>query len=91
MPSEPLDSRRRRVIYRASHRGTKEMDWMLGRFAASAVAAMSEEALTAFESLVALPDPEVERMLLDPRAAPAGELAGLIAQMRVFHGLEGGN
>jgi len=28
-----LDASRRRALYRAEHRGTKELDWLLGRFA----------------------------------------------------------
>jgi antitoxin CptB len=35
--TEPADDRRKRLRYRAWHRGTREMDLVLGRFAETAV------------------------------------------------------
>jgi antitoxin CptB len=85
---EDLETRRRRAAYRAWHRGTKEMDWMLGRFADSALTAMSAETLASFERLLAMPDPDLQVMLLNPNAAPApAALAALVARLRAFHGL----
>lgn len=82
-------SRRRRAVYRATHRGTKEMDWLLGRFAEAMVAGMSVSALGRFEHLLGLPDPEIYEMIFDPQVAPAGGCADLIAALRGFHGLAG--
>jgi antitoxin CptB len=87
--SEDLDIRRRRALYRASHRGTKEMDWVLGRFAETALPAMSEPVLAAFERLLRLPDPDLQDLVMDTAIAPAGEFAELIAAVRTFHGLGG--
>jgi antitoxin CptB len=85
---EDLETRRRRAAYRAWHRGTKEMDWMLGRFADSALTAMSAETLASFERLLAMPDPDLQVMLLNPNTAPApAALAALVARLRAFHGL----
>ena len=85
--ADDIDSRRRRAAYRASHRGTKEMDWVLGRYAEAELAAMSEEALTLFERLLALPDPDLRDMILHPQTAAPSEFAELIAAVRTFHGL----
>jgi antitoxin CptB len=84
-----LETRRRRAAYRAWHRGTKEMDLMLGRFADSALADMTLESLMRFERLLALPDPDLQQMLLNPEpsAGPDG-LADLIGRVRAFHGLD---
>ena len=84
---EDCDIRRRRASYRAHHRGTKEMDWILGRFAMAELAAMLPAQLAAFEELLALPDPLLQDMILDPAALPAGEFKELITQLRAFHGL----
>lgn len=81
-------SRRRRAAFRASHRGTKEMDWLLGRFAEACVADMPPSEFTEFERLLLMPDPELHDMILYPEIAPAGEFVALIAQLRSFHGLE---
>jgi antitoxin CptB len=87
--TDAAEMRRRRAVYRACHRGTKEMDWILGRFADHAVGAMPLARLSLFERMLALPDPELQDMVLHPELAPAGEYAELIAAVRVFHGLEG--
>ena len=84
-----VERRRRRAAYRACHRGTKEMDWMLGRFAQAALAGMSAEGLGAFERLLALPDPDLQDMILHPEIMPAGEFAELVAAVRAFNGLGG--
>lgn len=86
---EKLTERRRRAIYRASHRGTKEMDLVLGRFAAANVEAMDEQELGVFERLLTLPDPDLNQwtMFGSPNAQEA-DLSRLFVRIRQFHGLE---
>ncbi|HJZ31890.1 MAG TPA: succinate dehydrogenase assembly factor 2 [Hyphomicrobiaceae bacterium] len=84
---EDLETRRRRAYYRAWHRGTKEMDWILGRFADSALAEMSPEALQRFEALLALPDPDLQQMIIDGDRPGEAALWELIDRLRAFHGL----
>jgi antitoxin CptB len=86
--TDDVASRRRRAAFRANHRGTKEMDWLIGRFADARVADMQPPMLTEFERLLQMPDPELHDMILYPEIAPAGEFMALIAQLRIFHGLE---
>ena len=87
--TDDVERRRRRAAYRACHRGTKEMDWIVGRFAQAALPAMSADGLDLFERLLALPDPDLQDMVLHPEIAPAGEFAELVAAMRAFNGLGG--
>jgi antitoxin CptB len=86
--TDDVERRRRRAVFRASHRGTKEMDWLIGRFAQARLAGMSPDGLAAFERLLQVPDPELHDMILHPEIAPAGEHVELIGQLRAFHGLE---
>jgi len=86
--TDDAQSRRRRAAYRACHRGTKEMDWILGRFADRALASMPLDRLDQFERLLALPDPDLQDMILHPEIKPAVEFAELVRSVRVFHGLE---
>jgi antitoxin CptB len=86
--TDDVASRRRRAAFRANHRGTKEMDWLIGRFADARGADMQPPMLTEFERLLQMPDPELHDMILYPEIAPAGEFMALIAQLRIFHGLE---
>lgn len=85
--NDELDALRRRAAWRASHRGTKEMDVLLGQYAASALPAMDEPALIRFEAFLALPDPELQNWLLHAAPAETG-FADLIAKVRGFHGLD---
>lgn len=86
--TDDVESRRRRAAFRATHRGNKEMDWLIGRFAQARLADMSVEALLAFERLLLIPDPNLYDMILHPEVAPAGEHAPLVVELRAFHGLE---
>ena len=80
------DSRRKRALYRAHHRGTKEMDLILGRFADAEVSGFSEDEIAAFEVLLALPDPEIDRMVKG--AEPPPDLTLLFDAIRRHHGLK---
>lgn len=54
--SDGLDPRRRRLLYRSWHRGTREMDLIMGRFADTAIADLSTAELDEFERLSDVPD-----------------------------------
>lgn len=86
--TEDIASRRRRALFRAGHRGTREMDWLLGRFADAHVQSMAPEGLAEFERLLEMPDPLLHDMIVFPDIAPAGEFAELVRCLRAFHGLE---
>jgi antitoxin CptB len=85
--SDDLTTRRRRAAYRASHRGSKEMDIALGRYAAATLPSMSAAMLEVFERLLGLPDPELQDMIWRAERCQDGEVAELIARLRAFHGL----
>jgi antitoxin CptB len=78
-------SRRKRALYRAHHRGTKEMDLILGGFADAELARFCESEMAAFEILLALPDPDIDRMVKG--AEPPPDLAPLLARIRQHYGL----
>lgn len=81
-----LATRRKRALYRATHRGTKELDILLGRFAEQSLAGMDERELTAFEQFLALPDPDIDQWMRG-RDAPEG-VADMVSRVRTFHGLK---
>lgn len=85
--TDELDMRRRRALYRAAHRGTKEMDWLLGRYAADRVPAMDLPALDHFERLLAVSDVELHGWILDPARIDGREFEQTIADVRRFHTL----
>jgi antitoxin CptB len=54
-----LDDRRKRLLFRCWHRGTREMDLILGRFADAEIASLSDDELAQFEQLIEAPDPDL--------------------------------
>lgn len=83
--TSPLDSRRRRAAYRAAHRGTKEMDWLLGRFAEARLEGMADADLGHFERLLSLPDPELQHWIMMGTGYEDGEFRVLIDEIRAYH------
>lgn len=86
--SAELDLRRRRAIYRSAHRGTKEMDFLLGRYADARVPDMADAELTRFEHLITLPDPELQRWLMGPPEPLTNDVSDLVAVIRAFHNVD---
>ena len=83
-----LDQRRRRAAYRANYRGTKEMDWLLGKYADAKLGDMGATAISLFEQFLVLPDPDLNAWLLDPARVTDVKFAELVADVRAFHGLD---
>jgi antitoxin CptB len=82
-----LEIRRKRALYRACHRGTKELDIVLGRFAEAHVPLMDEARLLAFEQFLASPDPDIDQWL---RGSPVPEgVSEFVAEVRAFAGVPG--
>ncbi len=87
--SHGLDDRRKRLLFRCWHRGTREMDLILGRFADAEIADLSDAELTALEELIELPDPDLYNAFsgaadIDP--AHAGVLFERIKAFEPFRG-----
>jgi antitoxin CptB len=88
--TDDLSIRRRRAAYRASHRGTKEMDVMIGHYAEATLNEMDAGALDRFERFLALPDTLLSTWLLAPDAPVETEFSPLVTAVRRFHGLGDG-
>jgi antitoxin CptB len=54
-----LDDRRKRLLFRCWHRGTREMDLILGRFADTTIASLTDDEVAELEHLIELPDPDL--------------------------------
>ena len=54
-----LDQRRRRLRYRLWHRGTREMDLIMGRFADAVIGELADTDIGDLERLAEVPDPEL--------------------------------
>lgn len=85
--SVPLDTdvRRRRISFRAWHRGMREMDLIMGRFADAELARLSEPDLDAFEALMDLPDPDLYAWISGEASPPADVDRVFLARLRTFN------
>jgi antitoxin CptB len=77
--------RRRRLRYRAWHRGTREMDLVLGRFADAELAGMSEAEIEEFEALMDVPDPDLFAWVLGQAGVPPQYDTGVFRRLADFN------
>jgi len=68
-PTE-LDARRRRLVFRAQHRGTKETDILIGGFVARHIASLSDADVAALEEIMELWDVDLADGLSGRRPIP---------------------
>ncbi len=67
---QDLDPRRRRLLFRAMHRGTKEADLMIGGFVTRNVASFTEAELSEIEALLEHWDVDLADWLSGRRPIP---------------------
>jgi antitoxin CptB len=87
---DETEIRRRRIVFRAWHRGTREMDLLLGRFTERFIGGMSEPEIAMLEHLMETPDPDIYNWLIGAAPVPAEYDTPLLRKIRAFHLGEGG-
>ncbi len=75
---EDLSMRRRRLRYRAWHRGTKEMDLVLGPFADAHLGGFGTAELDRLETLMDEEDTDLLKWVMGQEPVPAGTDAELL-------------
>ena len=83
--SDGLDPRRRRLLFRSWHRGIREMDLILGRFADAFIADFSDAELEEYERLMEMPDPDLYAWVTGEQPVPPDYDTGLFRRLRTFH------
>jgi antitoxin CptB len=74
-------ARRKRLRFRAWHRGFREADLILGPFADAHVAHLGAADLDAFEKLLAVPDHDLHDWVIGLAAAPEAFRTALFARL----------
>ncbi len=82
--SEGLDARRRKLLFRAWHRGLREVDLILGGFADAHIATLDEAALREFEALMDVPDGELLAWLTGAAEVPAAHDGPMLRRLLAF-------
>jgi antitoxin CptB len=78
------DIRRRKLRFRAWHRGTRELDLLLGRFADAHINALGADQLDRFEALLSESDPDIYDWVTGRRDPPASQANDVVELLRRF-------
>lgn len=83
--SADLDVRRRRILYRSWHRGTREMDLLMGQFVDAEIATLTDAELDELELLIEVPDRDLFSWLTGTVDAPSNYDTALFRRLQSFH------
>ena len=83
--SDGLDERRKRLLFRAWHRGTRELDLIFGPFADARIADLSATELDMLEDLMNVPDPDVYAWLTGEERVPVRYDRQIFRALAAFH------
>lgn len=70
-PGPALEHRRRRILFRATHRGTYENDILIGGYVRAGIAGFTDADLDALEEVMELPDAALADWLTGRQPIPA--------------------
>jgi antitoxin CptB len=82
--SDGLDDRRKRILFRCWHRGTREMDLILGRFADAEIGNLSDAELDELERLLEESDPDLYAAITGDKVLPAEATGALFVRIKAF-------
>ncbi len=82
-PEQPQnDPRRRRLLFRATHRGTFENDLLLGGFVRNNLATLTDDDVEALEILMELPDVDLADWLTGRRPIAPEDATPMLLRIR---------
>ena len=83
--SADLDPRRRKILFRAWHRGMRETDLIMGRFADAEIGGLSEAELEEFERLIEVLDRDLLSWITGEAQVPENYDSALFRRLKAFH------
>ena len=86
--SDGLDDRRKRLLFRCWHRGTREMDLILGRFADAEISGLSDDELAELERLIEVPDPDLYAALTGDTPLAPENSGALFDRIKAFRAVD---
>lgn len=84
--TEPVltDPGRKRLLYRAMHRGFKEADIVIGSFAKEHLPTMTDAQVTEFEALLEASDTDLYNWIIGREETPAGYQGEVMTMLQAF-------
>lgn len=83
--SADLDPRRRKILFRAWHRGMREMDLIMGRFADAEIGGLNEAELDEFERLIEVLDRDLLSWVTGEAQVPENYDSEVFRRLKAFH------
>lgn len=83
--SDNLDPRRKRILFRAWHRGMREMDLVMGRYVEAHVDALSDTELDQLEALIDELDADLLAWVTGAAEVPERCDTAVFRAMQAFH------
>ena len=83
--SEGLNERQRRLLFQSWHRGIRETDLLLGRFADAHIADLSDRDLDTYERLLDVPDHDLYLWVSGELEIPEIHRSDLLERIVRFH------
>ena len=80
-PRPPLDARRRRILFRATHRGTHEADLLIGGYVSPRIGRFTDDELDALEQIMEFVDADLVDWLLGRTSVPAARDSAMLRAM----------
>ena len=85
LPEDNISIKRKRLGFRSWHRGTREMDLLLGRFADEKLPEMDEAMLDAYDLFLTNSDPDIYNWLTRVEPVPDEENTPLMRMLLDFY------
>lgn len=83
--SADLDPRAKRILFRAWHRGTREMDLLMGRYTESVIDRLTAAEMTELEALIEADDRDLFAWLTGAEPVPSIHDTPVFRALKTFH------
>lgn len=81
MSGEIAENKRKRLLFRSWHRGTRELDLLMGTFAERHLPGMTEEELDLYDEILTHPDPDLYNWITAQEPAPANYMNSVMEKL----------
>lgn len=80
--TEKIENMRKRLIFRSEHRGTKEMDLLMGSFARKYVPGFTDDELAQYDELLKNNDPDLYNWITGKEEPPANVVCDVFERLK---------
>ncbi len=83
-PEDNISIKRKRLIFRSWHRGTREIDLLLGKFAEAQIPQYDEQQLANYERFLNNSDPDIFNWITGQEPVPPAEDNEVVSLLLTF-------